>query len=97
VITSSAYVRFGPHDVAEIDASLRLSGASRIQCCIYPDETPILSVKDAHVSVAITVPDREKVTVDDLDTAVLLAEAVADYIAELRRRLATQNQATDAA
>jgi hypothetical protein len=56
-----------------------------------------LSVKDAHVSVAITVPDRAKVTVDDLDTAVHLAEGIADYIAELRRRLAAQDQAADAA
>jgi hypothetical protein len=97
VIPSSADVRFGPGGLVQVDASLHLSGASWIQCCIYPDATPILSVKDAHVSVAITVPDRAKVTVDDLDTAVHLAEGIADYIAELRRRLAAQDQAADAA
>jgi hypothetical protein len=97
VIPSSAYVRFGPDGVAQVDASLRLSVGSYIRCCIYPDETPILSLKDRHVSVAITVPDRAKVTVDDLDTAVQLAEAIAGYITELRRRLATQDRAADAA
>ena len=97
MIPSSADVRFGPGGLAQVDASLHLSGASWIQCCIYPDAPPILSVKDAHVSVAITVPDRAKVTVDDLDTAVHLAEGIADYIAELRRRLAAQDQAADAA
>jgi hypothetical protein len=97
VIPSSAHVRFGPDGLAKVDASFHLSGNSHIQCCTYPDATPILLVKDAHVSVAITVPDRAKVTVDDLDTAVGLAEAIADYITELRRQLAAQNQATDAA
>jgi len=97
VIPSSAYVRFGPDGVAQVDTSLHLSGASYIQCCIYDDATPILSVKDRHVSVAITVPDRHKLTADDLDTAVQLAEAVADYITELRRRLAIQDKAADAA
>jgi hypothetical protein len=97
VISSSAYVRFGPEGLARVDASLHLSGASWIQCCTYEDQSPILSVKDAHVSVAITVGDHAKVTVDDLDTAVQLAEAIADYIAELRRRLAAQDRAADAA
>jgi hypothetical protein len=97
VIPSSAYVRFGPEGLARVDASLHLSGASWIQCCVYDDQPPILSVRDAHVSVAITVPDHAKVSVDDLDTAVHLAEATADYIAELRRRLAAQDRAADAA
>jgi hypothetical protein len=97
VIPSTAYVRFGPEGLARVDAWLHLSGNSLIQCCAYDDQPPILSVKDAHVSVAITVPDRAKVTVDDLDTAVGLAEAIADYIAELRRRLTAQDQAADAA
>jgi hypothetical protein len=97
LIPSSAHVRFGPGAAAQVEASLHLSGTSHIQCCTYTGEPPILLVKDAPVSVAITVPDRAKVTVDDLDTAVHLAEAIAGYIAELQRRLAKQNEAADAA
>jgi hypothetical protein len=77
----------------QVDASLRLTGSSHIQCSTYPDRPAILSVNDAHVSVSVTVPDPAKVTVDDLDVAVRLAEALADYIADLRGRMAAQDEA----
>jgi hypothetical protein len=85
VIPSSGYVRFGPDGAAEVDASLHLSGTSFIHCCTYPDDPPILSVKDAHVSVSVTVPDRHQVTPADLDIARRLGAAVAAYITELER------------
>jgi hypothetical protein len=90
VITSDAYIRFGPNGPAGVDASLRISGGSYIYCHTYPDDPPILSVHDRHVSVSVTVPDRAKVTPADLDTARRLAAAVAAYIAELEARMATQ-------
>jgi hypothetical protein len=93
MIPSTAEVRFRPDGIARVAASLRLTGNSHIQCCTYPDSPAILSVDDAHVSVSVTVPDSSKVTVDDLDVAVRLAEALADYIADLRSRMAAQDQA----
>ena len=97
MIPTTAYVYYRPDGPAQVDASLRLTGSSRIQCSTYDDRPAILSIDDAHVSVSVTVPDSATVTVDDLDVAVRLAEALADYIADLRRRLPAQDQAADAA
>jgi hypothetical protein len=90
VITSDAYVRFSPDGPAAVDASLRISGGTYIYCHTYPDDPPILSVHDQHVTVSVTVPDRAKVTPADLDTARRLAASVAAYIAELECRMAAQ-------
>ena len=90
MITSDAYIRFSSDGPAGVDASLRISGGSYIYCHTYPDDPPILSVHDRHVSVSVTVPDRHKITPEDLDTARRLAAAVAAYIAELEIRMATQ-------
>jgi len=97
MIPSTAYVCYRPDGPAQVNASLRLTGKSHIQYSTYEDCPAILSVIDAHVSVSVTVPDSDKVTVEDLDVAVRLAEALADYITDLRRRLAAQDQAADAA
>ena len=97
MIPSTAYVNYRPDGPAQVDVSLRLTGSSRIQCSTYEDRPAILSVTDVHVSVSVTVPDSTTVTVDDLDVAVRLAEALADYIADLRARMAAQDGAADAA
>ena len=93
--TSDAYIRFSPDGPAEVDASLRVSDRTYIYCHTYPAEPPILSVRDRHVSVTVTVPDRDTVTPGDLDTARKLAAAVAAYIAELEARMAAQGPAAD--
>jgi len=95
ILASNAYVRFSFDGPAEVDASLRISGGSFIHCHTYPDEPPILSVRDAHVTVTFSVPDRDKVTPGDLDTARRLADVVAAYIAELETRMAAQDTAAD--
>jgi hypothetical protein len=97
MIPTTAYVYYRPDGPAQVDASLRLTGKSHIQCSTYENRPAILSVTDAHVSISVTVPDPATVTIEDLDVAVRLAEALADYIADLRRRLPAQNQAADAA
>jgi hypothetical protein len=97
MIPSSTYIRYRPDGPPAVDTSLHLTRRSHIQCSTYADRPAILSVADAHVSVAVTVPDPATVSVDDLDVAVRLAEALADYIADLRRRLPAQNRAADAA
>jgi hypothetical protein len=95
ILPSSGHVRFSPDGPAEVDASLHLTGASFINCHTYLAEPPILSVKDAHVSVTVTVPDRHKVTPGDLDTARRLGAAVAAYISELEQRMAAQGPAAE--
>jgi hypothetical protein len=95
VISSDVYVRFSPDGPAGVDAGLHLSGSSFIYCHTYPDGPPILSVRDRHVSVRITVPDSARVTPQDLDTAQRLANAVAAYIAELETRMAAQDPVAD--
>ena len=94
-MTSDAYVRFGPDGPAGVDAGLHLSGSSFIYCHTYPDNPPILSVRDRHVSVRVTVPDSNRVTPQDLDTARRLADAVASYIDELEHRMAVQDPAAE--
>jgi hypothetical protein len=62
VIPSDAYVRFSAGRAAEVGASLHLTSNSFIRCCTYEGEPPILSVKDRHVLVTVTVLDRYQVT-----------------------------------
>ena len=96
MITSDAYVRFSPDGPAGVDASLRISGRHvHLLPHLSRLTPPILSVRDRHVSVSVTVPDRHKVTPGDLDTARRLADAVAAYIAELETRMAAQDPAAD--
>ena len=94
-LISDASVRFSPEGAAQVDASLRISVGTFIYCHTYQAEPPILSVKDRHVSVTVTIPDRNTVTSGDLDTARRLADAVARYIAELEIRIAAQSTATE--
>jgi hypothetical protein len=91
VSTSDVYVRFSPDGPVGVDAGLHLSASSFVCCHTYPDNPPILSVRDRHVSVRVTVPDSDRVTPEDLDTARRLAEAVAAYISELEHRMAVQD------
>ena len=82
---TSASVRFSASGVTGVDAFVRLTGHSYIHCCVYDDIAPILSVRDAHVDISITVPGRDQVTADDLAMARLLAEAAGEYAAELEK------------
>ena len=70
---------------------MHLTGNSYIGCFTYQDEdmAPVLAIKDQHIDVSITVPDRSQVTDEDLLMARVLAQAVAEYVAELERRAAT--------
>ena len=95
ILASDACVRFSPDGPAGVDASLRISDRTFIHCCTYPAEAPALAVRDRHVSVSVSVPDRHKVTPSDLDTARRLAAAVSAYIAELETRMAAQDTAAD--
>jgi hypothetical protein len=97
VIPSTAHIRFAADGMAQVEAALRLTASSHIRCCTYPDHPAIVTVGHRHVLVTLTVPDPAQVTVDDLDAAVSLAEALTDYIADLRRWMTAQDGAADAA
>jgi hypothetical protein len=73
---------------AGVDATVRLTTGSFIRCCSYPDQPPILAVNDGPVHVAVTVPDPEHVTADDLAAARDLAAAVTRYLTELEHHAA---------
>ena len=88
VLASDAYVRFGCDGVAGVDATARLNGLSHVYCHLYPDSAPVLSVTDAHLRLSVSVPDPGQVTEDDVTWGRRLAEAVAQYVAELERRVA---------
>jgi hypothetical protein len=87
MIPSSATIRFRSDGAPQVDASLRLTGSSQINCFTYPGKPPILAIDDAHVQVSITVPESGTVTPADLATAHRLAAAVASYITGLHERL----------
>jgi hypothetical protein len=97
MIPSTAHIRIAADGTAQVEAALRLTPSSHIRCSTYLDRPAIVTVADGLVSVSLTVPDPAQVSVDDLDAAVRLAEALADYIADLRRQMAVQDRAADAA
>ena len=92
-LPSDAYVRFGRDGVAGVNSTVRLTGNSHVYCHLYDDQAPIISVDDAHVHMAVSVPDPGQVTEDDVTWARLLAEAVGQYVAELERRAAASREA----
>jgi hypothetical protein len=87
MIPSSATIRFRSDGAPQVDASLRLTGSSQINCFTYPGKPPILAIDDAHVQVSITVPTSGTVTPADIEIAHRLAAAVAAYITGLQERL----------
>ena len=89
VLTSTASVQFDPGGPAEVSATVRLNGGSRIYCHVYADSAPILSVVDEHVRMSVSVPDPDQVTAQDVSFGRLLAEAVARYVAELEKLTAS--------
>jgi pterin-4a-carbinolamine dehydratase len=76
-----------------VHASLRLTSRSHLACHAYEDTAPIVSLTDEHVSIALTVPDPDQVTPEDVDVARSLAAVVARYITELEHRIAVQDHA----
>jgi hypothetical protein len=89
-LRSSAYIQFDPDQVPEVNASVRLSAASRMYCHTYPDSAPVVSIVDTPVKVAISVPDPDQVTDQDVQTARELASLVARYVAELEQLAAAR-------
>jgi hypothetical protein len=90
-------IRLYPKGAIQVDAALRLTGDSWINCHIYADEPPILHFEDEHTSVTVSVPSPNQVTADDVAHAHRLADAVAAYIADLEKRVTAPGTSEDAA
>jgi hypothetical protein len=89
-LASGAYIQFGPDHMPEVSASVRLRASSLMYCHTYPDMAPVISISDAPVKVAISVPDPERVTGRDVQCARQLSDLVARYVAELEQLAAAQ-------
>jgi hypothetical protein len=84
-LASSAYVQFGADQAPEVTTSVRLTATSRMYCHTYPDSAPVVSITDMPVKVAISVPDPDRVTGQDVDRARQLADLLARYVTELEQ------------
>ena len=88
-------IRLGPKGPIRVGAELRLSGDSFITCHTYTDHPPILQAEDEHVSVSVSPRDPRHVTADDVAQAHRLADALAQYIAELGTHVTTPDTTAD--
>jgi len=94
-LLTAATIRLSPKGPIRVGAELRLSGDSFIACHIYTDHPPILQAEDEHVSVSISPRDPRHVTADDVAQAHRLADALAQYIAELGTHVTTPDTTAD--
>jgi len=92
-MTATAEVRFGADGTAKVQSYVRLTASTWIRCCTYPDEAPILTIQDGPADISITNPGRGEVTEDDVTFGRQLADAVAQYAAELERLAANDRTA----
>ena len=90
---TQASIRLLADGTVKVEPFIRLTGSTHVMCCTYEDQAPILAIDDGNVSVSLTVPDVHRVTGQDVNRAMALADAVARYIAELGERLADDDRA----
>jgi hypothetical protein len=95
-MTASVSVRFGDDGRASVQSYVRLTASTHIQCSVYPDAAPILSIHDGAADITITNPGQGEVTEDDVRFGRQLADAVTRYAAELEKHAATNRAATAA-
>jgi hypothetical protein len=88
--TSASCGTFG---VDDCDPCVRLA-CSRMYCHTYPDSAPVVSISDAPVKVAISVPDPDQVTDQDVECGRQLVGLLARYVAELEQ-LGSANRNTE--
>ena len=96
---TSATIRLHADGAIRVEPFIRLTGGTLIRCCTYEDQAPILAIDDGNVSVSLTVPDVHRVTGQDVNRAMVMADAVARYAAELGAHVADEDSsaAPDAA
>jgi hypothetical protein len=94
-MSTQAAIRLFADGTVKVEPFIRLTDATVIHCCTYEDQAPILAIDDGNVSVSLTVPDVHRVTGEDVNRAVALADAVARYIADLGEHLADDDSAAE--
>jgi hypothetical protein len=92
-MTTQATIRLHADGGIKVEPFIRLTADTHILCCTYDDQAPILAIDDGNVSVSITVPDVHRVTGEDVNRALALADAVARYAAELGAHVADEDGA----
>jgi hypothetical protein len=92
-MTTQETIRLHADGAVKVEPFIRLTDSTHIYCCTYDDQAPILAIDDGNVSLSLTVPDVHRVTGEDVNRAMKLADAVARYIAELGQRVATEDGA----
>jgi hypothetical protein len=96
-VKTQATVRFSSSGAVEVQPSIRLNARTRIHCHVYDDSAPILAIDDGNVRLSLTVPDTGQVTGEGVNRALALADAVAQYVAELGARAVTDDSDADEA
>jgi len=84
-MTATVSVRFSEDAPARVQSYLRLTASTWIRCCTYDDAAPILTLRDGPADIVITNPGKGEVTDDDVAFGRQLADAAAQYAAELVR------------
>ena len=92
-MTATGDVRFSADGTTTVKSYLRLTASTRIQCCLYDDAAPILTLYDGPVDITITTPAQGEVTADDVTFGRQLADAVVRYAADLENKLTAQGRA----
>jgi len=90
---TSATIRLHADGGIKVEPFIRLTADTHVMCCTYDDQAPILAIDDGNVSVSLTVPDTHRVTSEDVNRAMALADAVARYAAELGAHVADEDSA----
>jgi hypothetical protein len=90
VTASSAHLSIHGDGRIGVDATIRPGPGTLVRCCLYDDRPAILTLDDGPVHVAITVPDSDQVTAEDLADARDLAAAVTTYLTDLEQHHAAQ-------
>ena len=90
---TSATIRLHADGGIRVEPFIRLTGDTHVMCCTYDDQAPILAIDDGNVSVSLTVPDVHRVTGQDVNRAMALADAVTRYAAELGAHVADEDSA----
>lgn len=98
-MTATAEVRFAADGSITVQSYVRLTDSTHIQCCIYPDIAPILTISDSRANITLTNPGMGEVTEDDVRFARELADAATRYATDMQAKLAvvSQDQAAEPA
>jgi hypothetical protein len=83
--TTQFTVYMQPGKARDMQVSIHPDDDAHAYCSAYADQTPILAVSHADISLTVSPPERSAVGEADLHFARDLAEAANTYLAEITR------------